>query len=45
MYNIAKDFVNLKVVGLMCIPAKSATAQNSFAKMKKFFDEVNASLV
>lgn len=43
--NIAKDFVNLKVVGLMCIPAKSATAQNSFAKMKKFFDEVNASLV
>ena len=43
--NIAKDFVNLKVVGLMCIPAKSATAQNSFAKMKKFFDEVNASLL
>ncbi|ALB02136.1 hypothetical protein ACH24_05950 [Francisella persica ATCC VR-331] len=43
--NIAKDFVNLKVVGLMCIPAKSATAQSSFSKMKKFFDEVNASLV
>ena len=29
----------------MCIPAKSATVQNSFAKMRKFFDEVNASLV
>ena len=42
--NISKDFVNLKVVGPMYIPAKSATAQNSFfAKTKKFFDEVNAS--
>ncbi|APC90806.1 MULTISPECIES: YggS family pyridoxal phosphate-dependent enzyme [Francisella] len=40
----AKSFRNLKVVGLMCIPAKSNFPDKSFAKMKSFFDTVNSSL-
>ncbi|AJI47748.1 YggS family pyridoxal phosphate-dependent enzyme [Francisella philomiragia] len=40
----AKKFSNLKVVGLMCIPAKSDSPEKSFAKMKVFFDTINASL-
>ncbi len=41
----AKKFGNLKVVGLMCIPAKSNSPEKSFAKMKQFFDTVNSSLI
>ncbi|QEO57954.1 YggS family pyridoxal phosphate-dependent enzyme [Francisella marina] len=42
--NKAKKFSNLKVVGLMCIPAKSDSPEKSFAKMKVFFDTINANL-
>ena len=40
----AKSFINLKVVGLMCIPSKSNSPEKSFAKMKHFFDTVNSRL-
>ncbi|WP_432773267.1 YggS family pyridoxal phosphate-dependent enzyme [Francisella salimarina] len=42
--NKAKNLSNLKVVGLMCIPAKTNSPEKSFAKMKMFFDTINASL-
>lgn len=32
----AKSFMNLKIVGLMCIPAKTNAPEKSFAKMKHF---------
>lgn len=40
----SKSLVNIKVVGLMCIPAKSALPQESFKRMKSFFDQVNSGL-
>ena len=40
----SKKLGNLKVVGLMCIPAKSNSPEKSFVKMKMFFDTINASL-
>nr|AAV28926.1 NT02FT1551 [synthetic construct] len=40
----AKSFMNLKIVGLMCIPAKTNAPEKSFAKMKHFFDTVNSRL-
>ncbi|MDE5009197.1 YggS family pyridoxal phosphate-dependent enzyme, partial [Francisella tularensis subsp. holarctica] len=40
----AKSFMNLKLVGLMCIPAKTNAPETSFAKMKHFFDTGDFSL-
>ena len=40
----AFNLVNVKVVGLMCIPAKSSKPRQSFEKMKKFYAEVNSML-
>ncbi|MDE5018780.1 YggS family pyridoxal phosphate-dependent enzyme, partial [Francisella tularensis subsp. holarctica] len=37
----AKSFMNLKIVGLICIPAKTNAPEMTFAKMKNFFDTVN----
>jgi pyridoxal phosphate enzyme (YggS family) len=35
---------NIKISGLMCIPAKSQNPQQSFEKMKNFFDQINLNL-
>ncbi|AIT09674.1 hypothetical protein LO80_06660 [Candidatus Francisella endociliophora] len=40
--NQTKNLEGIKIVGLMCIPAKTSTPQKSFEKMKSFFDEVNS---
>ncbi|WP_150467232.1 YggS family pyridoxal phosphate-dependent enzyme [Francisella sp. SYW-9] len=40
----SKDLVGVKIVGLMSIPAKSASPQESFKRMKNFFDLVNSKL-
>lgn len=40
----SKSLANIRVVGLMCIPAKSALPQESFKRMKNFFDQVNTGL-
>ncbi|MDE5003104.1 YggS family pyridoxal phosphate-dependent enzyme, partial [Francisella tularensis subsp. holarctica] len=37
----ANSSMNLKIVGLMCIPAKTNAPEKRFAKMKHFFDTVN----
>ncbi|MED7819980.1 MULTISPECIES: YggS family pyridoxal phosphate-dependent enzyme [unclassified Francisella] len=40
----SKDLAGVKIVGLMCIPAKSVSSEGSFKKMKNFFDLVNSKL-
>ena len=35
---------NIKIIGLMCLPTKSENSENSFMKMKSFFDNVNNQL-
>ncbi|API85917.1 YggS family pyridoxal phosphate-dependent enzyme [Francisella uliginis] len=40
----SESLTNIKVVGLMCIPAKSVLPQESFKRMKSFFDQVNTGL-
>ncbi|ASG67129.1 YggS family pyridoxal phosphate enzyme [Francisella halioticida] len=40
----SENLIGIKVVGLMCIPAKSKLPQESFKKMKDFFDQINSGL-
>ncbi|QIW09224.1 YggS family pyridoxal phosphate-dependent enzyme [Francisella sp. LA112445] len=40
----SNDLTGVKIVGLMCIPAKSELPEGSFKKMKNFFDLVNSKL-
>lgn len=40
----AEELQGIRVVGLMCIPAKSQIPEKSFEKMKRFFDDVNSQL-
>lgn len=42
--NQAFNLANVKVVGLMCMPAKGSSSSQSFEKMKKFYVEVNSML-
>ena len=38
----SRELPSVKVVGLMCLPTKSATPSKSFEKMQKFYANVNA---
>lgn len=40
--NQSKNLEGIKIVGLMCIPAKTNSPERSFGNMKSFFDEVNS---
>ncbi|AJC48442.1 YggS family pyridoxal phosphate-dependent enzyme [Allofrancisella guangzhouensis] len=42
--NYSKSLKNIKVVGLMCLPAKYADPKQSFIKMQQLFDRVNSPL-
>jgi len=40
----SKNLENIKIIGLMCLPTKSNNNENSFIKMKSFFDNLNSKL-
>lgn len=40
----SKNLENIKIIGLMCLPTKSNNSENSFIKMKSFFDNLNSKL-
>jgi hypothetical protein len=40
----SKNLSNIKIIGLMCLPTKSDNSENSFIKMKSFFDDLNSKL-
>ena len=40
----SQNLKSIKVIGLMCLPAKSDNSENSFISMENFFDTINSKL-
>ncbi len=40
----SQSLKSIKVIGLMCLPAKSDNSEDSFISMKSFFDTINSKL-